>query len=300
MNISMILKNDSFVHTANLNSNPLYDILIDLQETKEILIDLGDKTYRDDRLYMTQFFAGVELYKILFEKEYQKEAGITVEEVKMLNKVIEQNSSIENNEYDKIVNDILQDQVNEPYALLCCYLTNTLPFHANTPNTLLNVRRELLLLTNDLQEFITACPLCFPNLYFHSNLVNTLRSLSAPFPKFKFEIIRHLTAINDIFHPLYKENRNGGINDILKVLKAEGELSCSLEGNAESARKRLTFEFKNKLDIYEELVCEPHTKLEGTGNPGDTEYKYDRIYFHGGKESIADGKTLIAHIGEHL
>ncbi|QOS92057.1 hypothetical protein [Peribacillus sp. JNUCC41] len=300
MNISMILKNDSFVHTANLNSNPLYDLLIDLQETKEILINLGDKTYRNDRLYMAQFSSGVELYKILFDKEHQKEAGITGEEVKMLNKVIEQNSSIENDEYDKIVNDIIQKQVNEPYALLCFYLTNTLPYHANTPNTLLNVRRELLLLTNDLQDFVTACPFCFPNLQFHPDLVNTLRGLSAPFKKYKFEIIRHLAAINDIFHPLYKENQNGGINENLKVLKAEGELSCSLEGNAESARKRLTFQFKNNLDIDEEVVCEPHTKLEGTNQPGDTEYRYDRIYFHGGKENIANGKTLIAHIGGHL
>ncbi|PGK38697.1 hypothetical protein [Bacillus thuringiensis] len=300
MNISMILKNDSFTHTANQNSAPLYDLLADLQETKEILTNLGEKTYRDDRLYIQEFSRDVELYKILFEKEYQLKAGITGEELKMLNKIVEQNSNIENQEYDKIVGEILQQQIKKPYALLCCYLIETAPFHANTPIALLNVRRELLQLVNDPEEFVNACSLCFPNLYFHSNIVDTIKGLSAPFIKFKNEIIRHLIAINDIFHPVYNENRTGGINESLRVLQAEGKLNCSLEGNPESAKKRFMFKFKNALDRDEVLLCEPHTKLEKTNQPGDTEYRYDRIYFHGGKENIANGKTLIAHIGCHL
>lgn len=300
MNISVILKNDSFSYMANKNNLPLYDFLINLQETKEILINIGDKSYRNDRLYMEQISEGVELYKILFEKSYQTETGVTGEEVRMLNKLIEQNSLIDDSEYDRIVDNIIQQQINEPFALMCCFLTDTLPYHANTPNSLLMVRRELLSLTNDIQEFINGCSFCFPNLYFHPNLVNTIRSLSAPFSKLKFEIIRHLSAINDIFHPLYKEHHSGGINDILRVLQAEGELSCSLEGNAESARRRLTFKFQNNQGEHEEIVCEPHTKLEGTNLPGDTEYLFDRIYFNGGKENIVNGKTLIAHIGSHL
>lgn len=79
-----------------------------------------------------------------------------------------------------------------------------------------------------------------------------------------------------------------------------GGLNCSLEGNAESARRRFTFQFINNLGSEEELVCEPHTKLEGTNQIGDTEFLFDRIYFHGGKENITNGKTLIAHIGQHL
>lgn len=300
MNISLILKNDSFALANKINNQSLYQLLIDIQETKEILSISGDKTYRNDRLYNVEFLEGIELYKILFEKETQQKSSITGEEVRMLNKLIEQNLNIGNYEYDKILCDVKQEQINDHYALLCFYLANKLPYHVNSPDTLIKVRRELLLLTNDTTEFVNACSCCFPNLYFHPNLVNTLKSLSAPFTRFKSEIIRQLSAINDTFHPLYNENRNGGMNEILRTLQATAELSCSLEGNAESARKRLLFEFKNDIGENEELVCEPHTKLEGTNLPGDSAYLYDRIYFHGGKENIANGKTLIAHIGSHL
>ena len=300
MNIQAVLKNNTFCYSENKHNVPLYDQLIDLQELKELLIASGDKALKSDDIYNQELFQGVEIYRILFEREYQYQLPISVEEVKMLNKIIEQSSTINEDNYNQILEDVKSNNLTKPYGLLCCYLFKDEHLHINSFETLIKVRRHFLNLIGNIKDFVEACALCFPNLYFHPKIEKSIATLSAPFNVYKNEVIRHLSVINDIFHPLYKEARNEGLISILKTVESEGSIKCTLEGNAASAKQRLEFNFLNSLGVDEKLICEPHTKLEGTNAPGDTKYRYDRIYFHEGRENIADGKTLIAHIGDHL
>lgn len=301
MNISMLLKNDSFNYKYNDGKLPFFDLLLKIQETKELITNSGEKTFRDERVYNEEVFRDVPLYEILFDKDIQKIVGLTHEEVKMLSLLIDHNTPIIEDDYNRIVENIITGKSNSPdYALLCFYSLGASPFHVSTQNPLLKVKRDFLHLIEEPYKFIKACNYCFPNLYFHSNIIDSMKSLSAPFKIYKKEIIKHLIAINDIFYPIYNKNHSNGIYENLQILQAIGEIKCSLEGNSQSAKKRLMFNFVNDSNQIEEVLCEPHTKLEGTNFSGDTVYRFDRIYFHSGKNNIENGKILIAHIGKHL
>ncbi|KGA97508.1 hypothetical protein AJ85_01945 [Alkalihalobacillus alcalophilus ATCC 27647 = CGMCC 1.3604] len=295
MNISLVLKNESFNHIENKNHDDLYELLIDLQETKDNIKISGEKTFRNDEIYNEEIKKGIEIYKIVFMEDLD---GISVEEAKLLSKIINHTTPMDDITYNDLSGNI--GNRSNPFGFLCCFLNDDTPLHINNPTQISSIRKHYLHFITEPSKFIQSCKICFPNLAFHESVAQSLNSLSTPLNNYSREIIRHLEAINDIFHPLYKETKHDGMVEILKILKAQAPLECSLEGDAKSARKRFLFEFINDSGEIEELVCEPHTKLEGTGNPGDTEYRTDRIYFHGGRENIESGKTLIAHIGCHL
>lgn len=295
MNISLVLKNESFDYRENRENNDLYLLLTDIQEIKDIITSKGEKTYRNDEIYSQEIVNGVEVYQAIFERDLE---GLTFDEAKLLNKIINHASPMEDNDYVNLKNEI--GIKYDPYGFICCFLNDETSLHINKPYEINLIRRHYLKFITDPTEFIESCEECFPNLAFHENVIKSLASLSASFDNYSNEIIRHLEAINDVFHPLYIEEKNNGLVEILKVLKSHSSIECSLEGDAKSARDRFSFVFLNDLGEQEEVICEPHTKLESTNKPGDTEYRSDRIYFHGGRKNIKSGKTLIAHIGRHL
>jgi len=298
MNISLILNNESFDHSYNKGTPPLYSLLIDLQEIKETLSEQKEKIYKNDRIYYIQLIEGIEIYKLL----YFDESIIPTEEKRLLTKIIEHNSTLDDELYDFYSNEIKTAASREPFGLLCCFLDEKLPLHVNSADSLLELRRHYLNQLSNPEHYLDACSRCFPNLYFHPNVIDSIKTLSATLEKFRYELTRHLSAINDVFYPLFNEDRSQGAHRVLELLSTTSNLSCSMEGNAESARNRLSFNFRTDCTEASEitLVCEPHTKLESTNLPGDTEYRYDRIYFHPGRADILGGKVLIAHIGRHL
>ena len=90
---------------------------------------------------------------------------------------------------------------------------------------------------------------------------------------------------------------------VLEMFSAITQIACSMEGDPKHARKSLTFPFQDKdgcVVPVTSVTCEPHTKLEKTGKKGDAQYRFDRIYFHPGIETVALGKVLVGHIGKHL
>ena len=79
---------------------------------------------------------------------------------------------------------------------------------------------------------------------------------------------------------------------------------CGYETTNEGNIKRkedLTFDFVDNEGNQESIYCEPHIKLSKSDNKGDTHYYFNRIYFHvGGYPNVANGNSMIGHIGNHL
>ena len=104
--------------------------------------------------------------------------------------------------------------------------------------------------------------------------------------------------------PSFKEfiiERN--LPETLKLFSAACNVEATLEGDAKR-KKALTFIFswiiKDDKVITREVCCEPHLKISKSDNTGDTEFYFNRIYFHLEIPGFADDKILVGHIGGHL
>jgi len=135
----------------------------------------------------------------------------------------------------------------------------------------------------------------FSNIYFHENVVKSLKGLEGGLRVCAKAIIVNLTHLNDHFHT---ETAPPNLREHLRRFSLECEVECTLEGDI--ARKPdLTFTFHwNGTSLN--VCCEPHLKLARSFHPGDTHYYYNRIYFHQGIPKIFGGRILVAHIGNHL
>ena len=153
------------------------------------------------------------------------------------------------------------------------------------------LRRWYLEKCLDKKNFVEALPLLFPNLYFHQNILSTLRTLNNEFSIILPEIVQHLTALNLYFNI---GNINYHESNIIKCKKFEefSKINCTPESSRDKVEK-LTF----KSDLGEKINCECHTKFNTFGKEKE---KQDRIYFSFGKDSYSDGKIIIYHIGDHI
>jgi len=144
--------------------------------------------------------------------------------------------------------------------------------------------------------YIEECRKYFPNLEFHNNTINTIKSIIKTFPN---KVIYHLAALNDKF----KDSQDGIRNRQQVLDHFSGNCSldekASLEGHAER-KPFFTFVFINDEGVKQNVCCEPHLKLCRSDAPGDNTYYQNRIYFHEGFENISKNKILIGHIGEHI
>jgi len=135
----------------------------------------------------------------------------------------------------------------------------------------------------------------FQNIYFHENVVTSLKGLEGGLRVFAKAIIVNLTHLNDNFHT---ETAPTDLREHLRRFSLEHRVECTLEGDI--ARKPdLTFTFHWDGSSFD-VCCEPHLKLAHSFHPGDTHYYYNRIYFHQGITNRFGGRILVAHIGNHL
>jgi hypothetical protein len=145
-------------------------------------------------------------------------------------------------------------------------------------------------------HFYAECQKYFPQLFFHERVKETLKTLEKGLPGFSKSIVHHLTLLNDEFHKYYDPSNR---IDSLKRFSSACDIDASPQGNAKD-KPKMTFEFINDSNVKESVCCEPHLKLEKSDDVGDNHYYFNRIYFHEGKENIANGRILIAHIGGHI
>jgi hypothetical protein len=234
-----------------------------------------------------------EIYNI--RQEY-----LTDDELRFLRLLIDHTPTITTSEYNSITRQINTHTCVSPSAFICFHETTVDPLYIKDSFGPLAARRFYLRAVSTEKEFLESASLCFPVLFFHPRIEQTMKQLSAPLSRFIDEIIFHLSALNDQFSPLFQIHKKENLDKVLEIFSAQEQIAATLEGDAKEAKKRLTFSFESMNGEIVDIICEPHTKLEGLRKKGDSQYRFDRIYFHPGRPDIHDGKILVAHIGKHL
>lgn len=134
----------------------------------------------------------------------------------------------------------------------------------------------------------------FPNLYFHDNVLSSLRTLNNNFKTILQEIIEHLEALES-----YSSTGNNSLGitnrEKCQQIIEDHNIDCSSESDRDKA-KIMSFEI-NTSEGKERINCEYHTKFKKFGRDMT---KQDRIYFSFGNEKFEDGKMIIYHIGDHV
>lgn len=295
MNLNLLLESATFV----INSEDLYYIesrIEELDNVREQAELNGDRLFKHISIYEVPFINGIMLCDWLYDSSNPETETIR----RVLMKLIDQNTTIDDDQYHIRVREINNYECDQPWALACLIRNEFLELHIRNFRDLISAYRYYLKNVNSEREYYEFASRCFPNLVFHSNIPHSLKTLSAPLNEY-INIIKHLSAINDSFMQIFMDNKTQGLPKVLEIFSSINQLACSLEGNPESARERLSFTFTGDDGQDITVICSPHTKLEYTGKPGDQEYRYDRIYFHQGLEDIAGGgKILIGYIGYHL
>lgn len=259
------------------------------------------KVFLCEDIYSVQFFDDLKLYEWLFvDEKYEPELN----ELKILfRKALDRKMTIcEEDDYVNITDEIekTQSQDVSEQCFICFKEMSENVSYIKSIEELIKAFRVYLKKNCTCTNFIILAKDAFPKLYFRREIENTLQTLSAPLQQYKIEVCRHLAGINDHFKEVYDANSHKGLNAVVSIFQAESGIKCTLEGDSRSKNERLNFIFKTIDNKEIKLLCEPHTKLEKTGQAGDGEYRYDRIYFHQGDDRVSKGKILIAYIGEHL
>lgn len=296
MNLSIFLETDSFFVDKE-TMDFITSRIEDLEIVREQAIENGDKLLKSDDIYEVPFINGDELYKWLYDSLTPEHEAIR----RLLMKLVHQSGSVGSHDYISAVQAIKGLSCGQPMALMCFMMEDFMELHIRDFYELILSHRFYLRDVKLPEEFSKSTKYCYPNLVFNSDVDKTLKTLSAPLNEYIGELNRHLSALNDSFLQLFSEYKSQSLTKVLEMFSAGNQIICSMEGNPASAKKRFAFTFQADDGNDVTVICEPHTKLEHTGKAGDTEYRFDRIYFHPGIEAIAGGKkVLVGHIGMHL
>ncbi len=156
-----------------------------------------------------------------------------------------------------------------------------------------NARRFYLSFVEDASSLLKNYQNCFPQLYIHERVNQTLKRMK-PFRDYIDEVIRHLAVLNDHAQQLFNEYQGQNETVVLKHLAIKGDIYCSIQGDPAYEKENLGFEFTTDSGEIKSIICAPHTKLFN-------KHSNERIYFQWGDPLVKKGeKVLIGHIGDHL
>ncbi len=142
--------------------------------------------------------------------------------------------------------------------------------------------------------FIDECVNYFPSLFFHTRNKTTVGAILKSSAK---KIIHHLSELND----KYNTCRTSPYSRVETLKRFNStchfDQDASVEGDI-NRKSKLSWEFTTSSGLQEKIYCELHLKLllDDSGKVSTDR----RIYFHEGRPTIANGKILIGHIGDHL
>ncbi len=143
----------------------------------------------------------------------------------------------------------------------------------------------------DLPEdsYIRHSTLMFPSLYFKPNIHKEFRHFSDGYRSLRPEITRHLAALNDHFRSVLDEH-TGEPDQTAREMQARCRVEMSPE-SPKTKQNRAAWEERKIILDGQDVYCEWHTKLSPDKN---------RIHFHPGKKTVANGKLVIGIFHEHL
>jgi hypothetical protein len=255
-----------------------------------------DKVLVHPSIYEECIYEDLTIYEMLFTKKGKQYFDGDIRNA--LSTILDRSEETENTLEDII--DVLLPEQSEDlvHGLLCLHQVEGIDeqFLVYDKNNWLNFHRHFLgLYPKNVTHYFNECVKYFPNLYFHERNEETITKV---FPHFVQKIIYHLSALNDEFRNYQQEPYQR-----IETLKTFS-IGCKLDQEASTEgdvkrKKDFTFNFLNDKNTIETLCCEPHLKL-CKNDIEDGKFYFHRIYFHEGKDNIAEGKILIGHIGEHL
>ena len=280
MGIEWCFENGSIKKTDTF----IQDVL-GLREVIDIARDNNESIYTNSKIYNAKFDGDKELYQWLFEtndmdRDYRN----------MLLQLITKSEESNDEKYESVLTNTEEFE----FGLLNLHKTDERIIKVSTKEERIKLLRHYLSKEQSVDEFYLRLNKCFPNIYFHSNIKQTLNTLSDSIVNYSNMLIYHLSYINDVFPECFKVHKAKGLRVVLEEFKNKTGIDCSVECGRDTTKERLSFNF-NGINI----VCEAHTKLHHTGE-GDLVKRYDRIYFHQGDERVQPGKILVGHIGKHL
>ncbi len=258
----------------------------------------SDKLRKHESIYSEMIFEKNSLLDLLYNGNLK--GVIDRDAIQALRTIIDKSES-DTIAPEEVIEELLHNHEQEQvYGLLCLHPIDGVPeeFLVYSKNNWLSFHRHFLgLYPKNVPFYFQECKKYFPELHFHERNEVTINHLFDTFAK---KIIEHLSHLHDRFNncKIAPYNRV----ETLKRFSVRCSLDedASTEGDAKR-KKDFTFAFENKEGQIENICCEPHLKLcRSDAYPGDTQYYYHRIYFYEGKASIANGKILIGHIGNHL
>lgn len=265
----------------------------------------GEIIYRHDTIYETPMFEGITFVDIV----YNEHSILTRDQKKYLQIIIDKSihTLCDNNDIIKLLASNNAEEIN---GLLCLFpveddnipmdcqiycLRDWLKFH----------REYFIKFPPQRGEFCSQLSPWFPNIYFNpSSIPVGLRGLHTDFQKIMKSIIHHLTALNDVYHPFFLQNRNLGGDGACDYLENsfknhQVQIGASRDRND---LDELYFTFKDEAkNTHLRCYCDLHTKFYQYFEYKNPSYqaKGNRIYFHQPIDDFLEGKLLIGRIGKH-
>lgn len=304
MKANLYLFNSSFIYKDGTSSDVFCDNLSELQETILHINKINhefksekDKVFRNNDIFDIEIFKNTTISDFLYvpNKSFAKFKNEKI----VLMKIIDRAKQIGSTEEEML--DIVRNDSDTLTGLLCLHLIDVNEiddkFIIQTKEHWDNFHRYFLS-KNPVDEFNFYCESqkYFTNIYFHSNVRESLRRLEGGLEQFAETIVYNLTQLNDNFSEINNPS------DRIKTLREFSSI-CNVDASAEGDTRRrssLTFDFIDEKSNPISIYCEPHLKLGENDLPGDTHFYFNRIYFHEGEPDVKGGRILVAYIGKHL
>lgn len=275
-NLNFCLSSESFEDISHIKED-IYNRINELDQINQKINDFKDKLFRDDSsIYYVDIFNGLRIHEFLYNPSidayYRQKLRIILDQ---------HTKSYNGEEVDKYIGF---HQVDDSLISTLDKLINFYFTHIG------NIQDE--------EEFFERIKLHFPELEFHDEINNTLKTLEGSLEYFGEPIVKSLIHLRDDLRSCINETVN--LYEALRQFKTKSKFVATLEGTSEPKRKKeFSFYFKKDDDTTKLICCEPHIKLEYSSVDGDTKYYYNRIHFHQGDQEVKNGKILIGSIGYH-
>lgn len=139
------------------------------------------------------------------------------------------------------------------------------------------------------ENYILHAKRSFPNIAFKPEIAREFKNFSENYTKIRPKMDRVLAVLNDLLATIRHEcHQDSG--KIQKALSSEAQLEVSPESpNTHKNKKAM----KEREAIFggQSVCCEWHVKFQPNT---------DRMHFHFGIPSIANGKILVCHFTQHM
>lgn len=251
--------------------------VIDLYQT---ILDSGGVVRKKNDLYYTEVLPGLLLCDLIYDAA---EIKLSPDCLYNFRRMIDQSPPLE------------ECHVNE------ASISGTIGLYKSENDNSLSVGTDWMHfvrddLTNNLrtvEAFYADFTAAFPRLKFSSGFPNCLNSFDGGHLRFTATITRCLSNLNDDWN----HDGRGDLPLMLRAFSSKSNCTTTLEGNGER-KEALTFKFSLGAEHSEQVLCEPHMKLEHSDDLCGN--FFHRIYFCPRQHAKFEDKILVGHVGKHL